>query len=392
MTNPVETFFIISPLGAERLLAHQLPASGTTRLYAGGVEWVGPVAEGLAINITSSIAQRVLLRVAEFKARDFPTLYKRLQKLAWRDLVEGGAVQFHVSSHQSRLKIKSRIEETALAAYQAFHRGHEPKASASDHSLDVYLRALEDRVVVSVDTSGELLHKRGYKSWSSVAPLRETLAASLVEALLGELGPRALKVPWLDPMAGSGTLLLEAAARGRAPTKRSWPFLHFPRFRGIQSELERAVATQRSTPLTGPFLLADKEPKCVAAIRKNFGNLLELTRNGNHPLQVEDFEVRCADLFGEGPPQVTTPGGVILLNPPYDERLAVAGGLPEFVRKTLEVLVKREKPLALGILVPRGLGMPRLGSEWKRKEVLHLNNGGLPVTFWIYRASSHAAS
>src|SRR5690606_37236797 len=161
---------------------------------------------------------RVLVRVATFRARTFAELERRAGRVAWDRWVGAGrAVRLRVTSRKSRLYHTGAIAERIIGQIErvAGPLAHVSTGSASDDEADgaegrdeqlFIVRFLRDECTISVDTSGELLHRRGYRQALAKAPLRETIAAAMLLAS-GWDG----RSPLVDPFCGSGTIPIEAA-------------------------------------------------------------------------------------------------------------------------------------------------------------------------------------
>ncbi len=176
-------FAIVSP-GLENVCAEELNALGITveAVTTGGVAFSGRLRDVYLCNLWLRTASRVLVRFADFRSRDFPDLYRRAHLLPWgRFLRTDTSVSFRVSCHGSRLNHTVRIAETLESAInQALGRSTNP---VSDYSQQILVRIVDDQVTLSIDSSGELLHRRGYRQSVTVAPLRETLAAGVLMLL-----------------------------------------------------------------------------------------------------------------------------------------------------------------------------------------------------------------
>jgi putative N6-adenine-specific DNA methylase len=208
-------FFIVALPGLEDIVEKEVnewfPGLKTHPGH-GGVTVHAPFPTGLALNGVLKTATRVLLRVAEFRCRDFPKLYNKILELPWKDWVEPDAtIEVHAATRLSRLKIKTRIEETCVEAWQEYQRELRLRPDP-EKKVAMYVRFHNDDCVISLDTSGERLHKRGVREKIGEAPLRETIAAALIQ-LTARTEPEATAVEIVDPMMGSGTFLIEAAMR-----------------------------------------------------------------------------------------------------------------------------------------------------------------------------------
>jgi putative N6-adenine-specific DNA methylase len=223
----------------------------------------------------------------------------------------------------------------------------------------VLLRGSEDRFTVSVDSSGELLHRRGWRIETGRAPLRETLAAGML--LLGGYDPER---PFVDPMCGSGTIVLEACALalGLAPgLARSFAFERWPAFEPsawdrLRDEALRAIRDAPRAPLFG----FDRDEAAVELARRNAG------RAGLLPHLVLEPGAFGARRPPAGP-------GFVALNPPYGRRLPGAQPLREMGR-----VLRAEWPgWRVALLSPDPAAERALGV---RPAATHpLRNGGLRV-------------
>lgn len=219
MLISTEQFFLIVTPGLEQVALAELREKGQLLkmnfedmvVAKGGVEVVGNLNDFVELNRWLKIPTRILWRVEEFKARDFPKLFNKIKGLDWRSLIGANRPDFHVTASGSRLFDTRRIKEAADDGYHAYFKGHPPKQKDQDKAkgIIIYLRLLDDVCTLSVDLSGDALYKRGQKKLVGPAPLRETLAAGFVYHLMQSYhkeGPITL----MDPMCGTGTLLLEA--------------------------------------------------------------------------------------------------------------------------------------------------------------------------------------
>jgi putative N6-adenine-specific DNA methylase len=233
------------------------------------------------------------------------------------------------------------------------------------------LRGEADHFTLSVDSSGELLHKRGYRVEAGAAPLRETLAAAILA--LCDYDPA---LPFLDPMCGSGTFSIEAAAiaaglppgRGRTFAFCDWPVLAAP-----EGDALREAA---GPPPTGPFapiLASDRDPRMVETARRN------AARAG-----VQDrVDFRCASL-GEGAP---SPGpGLLLLNPPYGHRLGDPRALSRHFRALGQTLRAAYPGVRLAVLCPSQPALDALAAGYRARpgQTHGLRNGGLRILLAIW--------
>ncbi len=267
------------------------------------------------------------------------------------------------TSRHSRLVHTGRIAATVIAA--ADHALGRAEAPAGGPSQLVLARFEDDLCQLSIDSSGELLHRRGYRRQATRAPLRETLAAGIL-LLLGWDGSQ----PLIDPLCGSGTLVIEGAllARGLAPGRgRQFAFMDWPGFRSGLWQVLLDQAERAAHPARAIIRGADRDAAAIAAAggnaeRAGIMNDLELCRQ---PL---------AEL-------VAPPGhGLLVCNPPYGARLAAGEDLRPLFRQLGEVWRRSFAGWQLAFLVPderlaRATGLPL-------SRVAALTNGGIPVTLY----------
>jgi putative N6-adenine-specific DNA methylase len=311
--GPLECFAVASP-GLEALVAAELMALRHDHSIElgdsepGGVTFRTDRAGLYAANLHLRIASRVLVRVGTFHAANFHELERHAGRLPWREFVASDrSVEFRVTSRKSRLYHQDAVAQRFLASLASAVPGVEAWSPGAPAAQELVVRLYRDACTVSVDASGELLHRRGYRLASSKAPLRETLAAAMVAGS----GWNA-HAPLLDPMCGSGTIPIEAAllARRIPPgMSREFAFMKWPDFdaRTWVAMMNRARA--RILPHAGaPILGSDRDAGAVRAAASN------AERAG----VAEDIEWRRAAISAV---EVPSQPGWLVTNPPYGVRV-----------------------------------------------------------------------
>ncbi|WP_020675336.1 THUMP domain-containing class I SAM-dependent RNA methyltransferase [Geopsychrobacter electrodiphilus] len=304
MAQPKFNCFAVTPPGAEEICGQELRALGLDpQVQRGGVDFTVIARDLYRANLWSRVASRVLVRMGQFKCRDFPELYKQLLKLPWGRFVRPGVrCSVRVSCQTSRLTHTGRISETVLTVVEKALGG---ASETSAFEQLIFVRFENDQCQISIDSSGELLHRRGYRKAMVAAPLRENLAA----AILLKLGYDG-RQPLVDAMTGSGTFAIEAAliAGGIAPGRlRAFAFMEWPHFRQKAWDVclqEQGIQVEPA----GLILALDSDPLAVAAARVN--------------AQAVQVEPRIE--FRQGTMQdlhAPTARGILVMNPPYGERL-----------------------------------------------------------------------
>ncbi len=187
----MQTFFLVVPPGFELLAEAELLVwlrSLSFELQTpvlrekGGLSVDLPLDVGFALNGRVKIPSRVLLRLADFGCRDFPKLFKKMRGLDWSPWLFSGncTPEFVASSHGSRLALKKRIQSTCEDGFKAWRKIHGSTAIETALKPTIMVRFFDDVCTVSLDTSGDHLHRRGYKTKSTDAPIRENIAAALL--------------------------------------------------------------------------------------------------------------------------------------------------------------------------------------------------------------------
>lgn len=309
MKKHIEHFFAATAPGLEGICATELAVLGLPEIevVAGGVEFCGALRELYLANLWSRTASRILVRLGELRCRDFPTLYRKALRLPWGRYVKPGTrLKVRATCRRSRLQHTERIADTLNEAMIRALGG--TVASDAEGMEQLVIVSLEDDVCrLSLDSSGDLLHRRGYRQDIGPAPLRETLAAGIL-MLLGWQGER----PLLDPMCGSGTFLVEGAmlALRRPPgARRQFAFMDWPRYRpGLWNALLLEADRQMRADCP-PLLGADRDATVLEAAR----------RNAQRAGVLDHLSLQPLELSQQLPPVAET--GLALCNPPYGTRL-----------------------------------------------------------------------
>ena len=322
MPSDTSPYFCITAPGLEQLTAGELTAVGITpsAVEAGGVHFGGTIGALYRANLFLRTATRVIARVGEFEARHFADLEKKAKQQPWSDLLTAKrAVRLRVTCKKSKLYHSDAVAERIAGAIEhVVGRAPESKTIDDDDQGDddaqlVIVRLLHDRCTISVDSSGALLHRRGYRLQTAKAPLRETLGAAML--LASGWTPDA---PLLDPMCGAGTIAIEGAmlARRIAPgARREFAFAHWPRFNDALWGRMVSAARERELPRApAPILASDRDAGAIDAAAAN------AERAG----VAADIEFTRHALSGITPPAAR---GWIVTNPPYGVRVGDAKAL-----------------------------------------------------------------
>lgn len=325
--------YAIATPGLESLTAAELAAVGAVvgAIEPGGVSFDAAPGILYAANLQVRTASRIMVRVAQFHASSFAELEKSARPIAWaRWVPANGAVHFRVTSHKSRLyhqdAVAERLERAVVAALPGVRPVRAPsEADALDDDVAALpgvqrflVRLVDDELTLSVDSSGGLLHRRGYRLASAKAPIRETLAAAMLLAL--EWDGTA---PLVDPMCGSGTIPIEAAllARRIPPGwRRRFAFEQWPEFKPSVWEYVRGEAAE---------VMRDRASVSIVAADRDAGAVEACAANAGRAGVLADVSILRAALTNTlSESDVTAlPPGLVLTNPPYGVRVGESGHL-----------------------------------------------------------------
>ena len=351
-------FVSTAPLGAADLLVHELAAQGVGALNERpwGVTWSGGLESAYRACLWSRVASRVLLKLHEAPAPTAEALYAAVRAVDWGAQLAPGAtlaVDFDsvrsglTHTHFGALKVKDAIVDQLREA-----RGERPSIDTARPDVRVSVRVVADRATIGIDLSGESLHRRGYRGAGVAAPLKENLAAALL-LRCGWPDVYAAGGAFQDPMCGSGTLPIEAGlmAADMAPglTRAGWGFSgwagHEPRtWTALLAEADARAARGTLTP--GRITGSDTDAGAVRAARDS------VERSGLAGLVA--IERRA---LADAQPQA--PAGLLLVNPPYGERIGAVSTLRELYAELGRVLRERFSGWRAGVFT----GNPSLGRE-----------------------------
>ncbi len=320
-------FQATAPHGTEDLLAAEVEALGgreIASLYS-GVSFCATLATAYRVCLWSRVASRVLLPLGHFPAATPEELYAGAREIAWEDhlhatgtLAVDGFLRRSQINHSrfAALKVKDAIVDRFRDRC-----GERPSVRPDRPDVQISLRIDKDEATLALDLSGESLHRRGYRCDVGVAPLKENLAA----AILLRAGWPALAhqgKPLLDPLCGSGTLLLEGAmiAADVAPGLLR-PYFGFLGWSGHDGKAWQALLAEaqerRTAGMEDSFSIfgCDRDPKTVGAA---LSNIRKAGLEGRVRVECRDFSEWLPALARQFDPGG---GGMIVANPPYGERL-----------------------------------------------------------------------
>ena len=324
-------FFATSPRALEERLSQELAAFGAqeVRSVPGGASFSGDWSVCMRVNLRSRIASRILWRVGGFDYKSEQDIYARAKEIDWPGFFSvDRKIRVNVTAQKSPLKSLEfatlRIKDAVCDRFRDA-LGRRPDVDRASPDVRIHAFLEENKAALYLDTSGEPLFKRGWRAEQGEAPLRENLAAGIVALSGWQPGE-----PLLDPMCGGATLLVEAAAmaRGRAPgAKRAFGFeklkIFDPKLWDEVRQEKPGAVYEGALELYG----SDNDPRALDTARRN------LAEAG-----VERWvKLEQADVLQRAAP---APQGVMVMNPPYGERMGSADELAAFYPKLGDALKK----------------------------------------------------
>ena len=342
MSGAIRDYFATCAKGLEYLLRDELRAIGADDAHErlAGVQFSGDLRTGYRACLESRLASRILTPLAEFDAADSDALYAGVQSIDWQQhlAVDGTLAVDAVTGESSALThtqfIAQRVKDAVVDQFRD-RSGERPGVDLEQPSIRLNLRLYKNRATLSLDLSGTPLHRRGWRRGQGDAPMKENLAA----AILMRGGWRevfAAGGALVDPMCGSGTLLIEGAlmAADAAPGLTR-TYFGFRGWKGHDAELW-------STLLDEARLRADNGLRALPAAFYGYDNdprvLNEAKRNAQAAGVAGFVQLARQDIEHLHRPAECDKPGLVVCNPPYGERLGERAALPPLYQKIGERL------------------------------------------------------
>jgi 23S rRNA G2445 N2-methylase RlmL len=337
-------------------------------LQSGGIEFQGSLHDIYRVNLHLRTASRVLVRLGEFYASTFPELRRKASHLLWENyLAPERPIALRVTCKKSRLYHEAAVaERVAGAIADRLGKPLPAQKYCEDPGTDppqlIVVRLVDNLCTISMDSSGALLHRRGYRLATAKAPLRETLASAMVMAS----GWNRIS-PLLDPLCGSGTVPIEAALLARrvpAGYSRQFAFMGWPHF---DSKFWNELLVD-----AGKAILSHV-PKIIASDR-DAGAIKAAQANAERAGVADCIEFSRKAISAIDPP----PGpGWVVTNPPYGVRLRKTNDLRDLYAQLGKVLRTRCPGWRVTLLCDRIQLIRSTGLEFDRG--ISMMNGGLKV-------------
>ncbi len=367
-------FFASCPPGLRNLCKKELhalfPDNDNISLQQGGVEFKGKLESLYLANLHLRSPSKILMRMTRFKANSFSLLEKKLTEIDWElYLSQDCEIDLNVTVKKSRLYHSDAIAQRCDKIIRDKIGIDSGKVKHS--SQTVHIRGANDQFEISLDTSGDLLFKRGVKEKIGNAPLRENLAFFLLDSV-----KFSKKDVLFDPMCGSGTFSIEAAMiKSNIPPGfyRNFAFENWPGFRSenflfLKKQIKKRVAYESSSSI----FAFDFDPKAIQMLEQNISNY-EFSDSVN---------ITQSDFFEIDPGSCSKQKGVVLLNPPYGRRIGDKRLTFSFYKEIGDKLKSDFKGWRAGIILPTKTLVRALGFNVQLKPFFH---GGLDLVAAIGR-------
>lgn len=380
------SFFVTAPRHLEALLADELKAIGIDGVSEtrGGAQFEGTLIDGYRACLWSRVANRVLLRLTHYTVESADDLYQGAAAVDWQshiglkrsfaiDFVGGNKIIRH--SHFGALKVKDAIVDALRTS-----DGQRPSVETKDPDVRVNVHLHREHAYISIDLGGGSLHQRGYRARGGRAPLKENLAAAIL-LRSGWADIAGSKGSLVDPMCGSGTLLIEGAmiAADIAPglLKRAWGFDRWPghdadAWSQLISEAHKRRDSGRSN--LPPMLGFDHDARAIANARVNAENA---------GLQGQLRFRQCPIAAVEVPADV--PPGLVIVNPPYGERMGEESELPGVYRDLGKTLLGHFEGWRAALFTGNPDLAEQVGLRWSHHHVLF--NGPIECRLFHFEVS-----
>ncbi|MBR2577210.1 MAG: class I SAM-dependent RNA methyltransferase [Firmicutes bacterium] len=360
--------------GLEAVVKREVQRLGYTVLRSedAKITFAGDEAAIPRANLWLRCADRVLVKMGEFRAESFEELFQGTKALPWEEWIpEDGKFTVNGTSVKSKLFSLSDCQKIIKKSIVERMKQRYPRETFPETGAlySVRFTILKDVVTLSIDTSGAGLHKRGYRTANVQAPIKETLAAAMVE--LSFWNPDRVLV---DPFCGSGTILIEAAMIGKniAPglsrsfASEQWERIGEARWKEARTEAFRAIDNNRELQIYG----SDIDPKAVSAARVN------ASRAGLS----DDIIIRRRSFEELKLPQEHP---IIITNPPYGERIGDKEALERIYYK-MDRILARDRTVSLYLITADKEFERAIRSRKKADRRRKLYNGRIETTFYQY--------
>ena len=383
------TYVALCAVGAEKILGNEIKHLGYSlqdKQSPGRVTFSGDMDAMYRANFCLRTSDRVYIQLAEYKAYNFDELFEGCYRINWQDYLKKTArvIVDKVRVHGSKLNSEHSIQSMILKAIytklgDVWHMASMPETG---DPCDVRVYLDKNVATILLDTSGEALHKRGYRTDGGIAPLRETTAAVLLQEMMWRR-----KTPLHDPFCGSGTIAIEATlyahniapGLGRRFACENLVIYNQQRALEIKKEEASKIRTDVECRITG----SDIDPAAVERSRLNAEHACVMA---GRALQLigSDMRIERPDFIQSDYKDIHAPyeTGLLLCNPPYGERLLDQADAEDLYSEMKSLFVDFEN-WQMGVITSQKKFQECICK--KASAIKTLKAGNLDTTLYIYR-------
>lgn len=383
------TYVALCAVGAEKILGNEIKHLGYSlldRQAPGRVTFSGDMDAMYRANFCLRTSDRVYIQLAEYKAYNFDELFEGCYRINWQDYLKKTArvIVDKVRVHGSKLNSEHSIQSMILKAIytklgDVWHMASMPETG---DPCDVRVYLDKNVATILLDTSGEALHKRGYRTDGGIAPLRETTAAVLLQEMMWRR-----KTPLHDPFCGSGTIAIEATlyahniapGLGRRFAYENLVIYNQQRALEIKKEEASKIRTDVECRITG----SDIDPAAVERSRLNAEHACVMA---GRALQLigSDMRIERPDFIQSDYKDIHAPyeTGLLLCNPPYGERLLDQADAEDLYSEMKSLFVDFEN-WQMGVITSQKKFQECICK--KASAIKTLKAGNLDTVLYIYR-------
>src|SRR5574344_1709336 len=357
--------FLPCAAGVEAFLADEVHAitgaSGPDLLVGrGGVMLRGAWRDVLLLNLHSRLAQRVLVELGQQLYRNENDLYRAASEVAWEIwFTPQQTFKVEITAQHSPLTSLNfaalRVKDAVADRFRAKRNGVRPSVDTHHPDVRIHLHLTTDNATLYIDTSGQALFKRGWREDKGDAPLQDTLAAAMIAAT-GWDPPGPNPQPLYDPCCGSGTVVIEAAQIARKMPAGMLRRFAFEKLLPFQKHVWEAILDEAEAQI----LDASPVPIYGSDIAHRMVDFAQ--RNAERAGVADTVQLRGGDALQRMPPCAQP--GMLLLNPPYGERIAAAGSAGRNARERMDVIERAGRESAQTEDGVEFFG--QLASHWKK--------------------------
>lgn len=367
--------------GLESELAKELQQVGAMdiKTIKRGATFTGDLGFMYKANLWLRTALRILVPIKEFKARNEEEVYRKVKEIAWEDYFEKNKTIVVDATVFSRhfdhsLFMSQKVKDAIVDRFRE-KLGSRPSVDTKnpDVRIDVYIH--NENVTISMDSSGNSLHKRGYRTAADVAPINEVLAAGMLR-MAGWKGLGSL----IDPMCGSGTILIEAAMMAQnIPPGVFRKGFAFQNWKNFDEELYNLIfekALEKEKDFHYSIMGFDKDPRVLMKARANIKSAL----------MEEVIKLEKADFLNFQSSRPIQRPGFVVFNPPYGVK--IEADIPELYRGIGNTLKRDFAGFSAWMITSSQEGLKNIGLKPSFKT--ELNNGG--IQSWLVRYDLYEGS